>query len=478
MSAADVTAPLRVVLVTKHARGGGAERIASSLHRGLAERGHHAWLATAKGDPDDPSILRIPRGRPPGGMPGRLLRRTARAVGARGGGRAPARTLEGWLRNASDPKGWMHNRLGHEPMRFPGTARIPTLAPEPPDLIHCHNLHGAYFDLRQLAPMSRRLPVALTLHDEWTFTGHCAYTLGCERWRTGCGSCPDLAVYPAIRRDATHANWQTKRDIYVRSRLYVTTPSQWLTDRAKVSILAEGVRSWRTIPNGVDLSVFTPANQADARRRLDLPLEPFIVLFTANQARRSPFKDWATVSEAAERAASLVAGRRVLCLALGDEGPSRQFANGELRFVPYRSEMGDVAAFYQAADLYLHAAKADNLPTTILEALATGLPVVATAIGGIPEEVRSLAGAAGAWPGAAVGPDAATGVLVGAADAQGMGSAAASLLGDDALRRRLGRNAVADAAARFDIDRQVDATLAWYREIIEDWRQARPAAKG
>ena len=77
--------------------------------------------------------------------------------------------------------------------------------------------------------------------------------------------------------------------------------------------------------------------------------------------------------------------------------------------------------FYQAADLYLHAAKAENLPTTILEALASGLPVVATAVGGIPEEVRSLAGAPGAWSGEGHPRDEATGVLVAPGDACGHG---------------------------------------------------------
>src|SRR5690606_33473914 len=66
-----------------------------------------------------------------------------------------------------------------------------------------------------------------------------------------------------------------------------------------------------------------------------------------------------------------------------------------IRFVGYQSEPRIVACFYQAADLYLHAAKADTFPTTILEALACGLPVVATAVGGIPEQVSTISGSFG-----------------------------------------------------------------------------------
>jgi glycosyltransferase involved in cell wall biosynthesis len=465
--------PLRVVQVTKYAQGGGAERVASSLHRGLQRRGHHAWMATARPPVEaDGTILQIP---PPPAVPdgavGRGLLRTADMLGRHARGVAGVRTVQRGLRIAATPKRRLDLYRGREIFDYPGTAAIPDLPPERPDVVHCHNLHGGYFDLRELAPMSHRLPVAMTLHDEWTFTGHCGYGLGCERWRIGCGSCPDLTIYPAIRRDGTKANLRAKRAIYEASRLYVSTPSQWLMDRAQVSALAAGVVGWRTIPNGVDRSIFRPGDRAVARAKLGLPGEPFILLFAANKGRQSPFKDYPTVAAAAVRAAAMTEGRHVLCLALGDEGPPEPFDNGELRFVPYRTDVRDVAAYFQAADAYLHAARSENLPTTILEAMATGLPVVATAVGGIPEEVRSLEGVPGAWPGAAHPRSEATGVLVAQADAEGMGAATATILADDDLRATLSGNAAADAARRFDLDRQLDATIAWYREIIADWSE-------
>ncbi|HEY5435222.1 MAG TPA: glycosyltransferase [Candidatus Limnocylindrales bacterium] len=465
------TAPLRVIQVTKVAQGGGAERIASSLHQGMLRRGQRSWMATARNDGTDPLVLTIPPPDPrSAGLASRGLRRVARALGPRESGNAATHALQRTLRMAAAPRRSLDRYRGRELFDFPGTAAIPDLPPEPPDVVHCHNLHGGYFDLRQLAPMSHRLPLAMTLHDEWTFTGHCGYGISCERWRTGCGLCPDLTLYPAIPRDGTRANWRAKRAIYTGSRLYVSTPSQWLMDRAQASILAGGAAGWRMIPNGVDRSIFRPGDRTEARARLGLPVEPFILLFAANKAQRSPYKDWATVSRAAARAAAEVPTRTVLCLALGDDGPSLPIENGELRFVPYRTDILEVAAYFQAADVYLHAARAENLPTTILEALATGLPVVATAVGGIPEEVRNLASAPGAWSGRGYERDRATGVLVAPANADDMGAAAAAILRDDDLRATLSANAAADAAQRFDLDRQLDTTIDWYREIIADWR--------
>ncbi len=224
-----------------------------SLHRGLLDRGHRSWMATTTRDRDDPALLTIPKRRKRrGNLASRTLRRAGRFAGRHARPRGLGRSIERALTTAAAPGPFIADLRGREVFDFPGTSRIPSLPPEPPDLVHLHNLHGRYFDLRQLAPMSHRLPVVMTLHDEWTFTGHCAYALHGDRWRTGCGSCPDLDVYPAIRRDGTQANLRAKADIYARSRLHVSTPSQWLMDRARDSVLARGVVDWRVIHNGVD----------------------------------------------------------------------------------------------------------------------------------------------------------------------------------------------------------------------------------
>ena len=228
----------------------------------------------------------------PEGAASRGLLRTADALGRHARGVPGVRTVQHGLRIAATPKRRLDLYRGREIFDYPGTAAIPDLPPERPDVVHCHNLHGGYFDLRELAPMSHRLPVAMTLHDEWTFTGHCGYRLGCERWRIGCGSCPDLTIYPAIRRDGTKPNRPRKRAIYEKSRLYVSTPSQWLMDRAQVSIWRPARSVGGRSPTASTGRSSGPAIGAAARERWNYPVEPFILLFAANKGRQSPFKDY------------------------------------------------------------------------------------------------------------------------------------------------------------------------------------------
>ncbi|NIA69016.1 glycosyltransferase [Pelagibius litoralis] len=450
---------LKVLTVSAADEGGGAEKIAMTLFRALRASDHMSWMAVGRRKKADPDIFTIPDT----AWKEALLDWVSPAIAGRLG---EARFRRALLQ-LTNPRFLLDRLRGREPFHYAGTMRLLDLPPERPDVLHCHNLHGGYFDLRELARLGSELPVVLTLHDEWTFTGHCAYTLGCERWRNGCGQCPHLDVYPAIRRDGSAANWAAKRAIFNSSRLYVATPSRWLMERVKDSVLANAIVEAKVIPNGIDLGVFKPGNRAEARHRLGLPADVLILLFTANRARVSPFKDYVTVRAAALEVARVLPQRRVLLLALGDAGPDEKVGDTEIRFVPYQSEEGTVASYYLAADVYLHAAHADNFPTTILEASACGLPVVATAVGGIPEQIDSL-DYHGLREGAGSGDNAekATGVLVPPGDSMAMAEAVRLLLEAPNLRTRLSRNAAERAQREWSEVRMVEAYLDWYRQIL------------
>ena len=202
-------------------------------------------------------------------------------------------------------------------------------------------------------------------------------------------------------------------------------------------MLAACVSQSRVVPTGIDLSVFRPSQREAARERLDIPQDAKVLLFVANSARRNVYKDYGMLSAAVARLAGACKGQKVLLIALGDSAASDLHADVEIRFVPHVKRSAEVARYYQAADVYVHAAAADTFPRAVLEALACGVPVIATDVGGIPEQILSLD--------SGVRPDDATGITVPAGDVEAMTRAMARLLTDEALRRMLGRNAAADA---------------------------------
>jgi len=455
---------MRILQVSKRDIGGGAASVAWNLFQAYRASGIETWLAVGEKHSDDPHTLLIPNRQCQSNWT-KFWTKIQLRLDEYGSIRGTNRCSRG-VRFIADPTKWQATYRGIEDFKFPGTQRLLELTPHKPDLVHCHNLHNDYFDLRVLSWLSKQLPVILTLHDAWLLSGHCAYSIDCEKWRSGCGQCPDLSIYPAINRDSTHNNWQRKRTIFSRSRLYLSSPSSWLMERAKESILSPGIVDVRVIHNGIDLSVFRPGQKSEVRRELGIPANASILLFAAEGIRNNRFKDFQTLKKAVEQIAERDKTRQLIFIALGEDAPNEMIGQAEVRFIPYQRDPRIVALYYQAADLYLHAARADTFPNVILEALACGTPVVATAVGGIPEQVKGLKAVVETPdPLNHYDLDEATGVLVSAGDAQGMAEAIETLLDDLPLRNRMSKNAAADASVRFDLQRQIDDYLNWYSRI-------------
>lgn len=439
---------LRILHVNTSDLGGGAERSAWNLFRAYRQCGFNSWLATGRKYSDDPGVLVVPNelSRP-------RWTRLCRQVQSRG-----ANTSLQPLAQLMDKLAWLGEPtrlieryliLGVEDFNYPGTRHLLDLPIQRPTLVHCHNLHGNYFDLRALSWLSKQVPVIVNLRDAWLLSGHCAHSLGCERWKTGCGHCPNLTTYPAIPRDKTSYNWRRKRSIYAKSRLYVTTPSQWLMDRVQESIL-HGVL-YRVIPNAIDLETFRPGNRHAARRVLDLPQNTQIILLIAHTV----FRDLATMEAALAQASSTNRGEDLLFICLGKKKPDQPLGQGRIRYMGIERDQRRMALYYQASDVYIHAALGEVFGKTITEAMACGIPVVATAVGGIPEQVV----------------DGVTGFLVPPYDARAMGCAIQRLLLNDDLCGRVGQAAAEHAKQQFGLDQQVHSFLGWYEEVMENWSQ-------
>ena len=253
------------------------------------------------------------------------------------------------------------------------------------DLVHFHGMHSGTFSYMALPKVAASRPCVLSLHDTWAFTGHCAHTYGCERWKTGCGDCPRPEEPPAIVRDGTRLEWRLKSRAFLKSGIRLISKSAWTTRMARVSALRH--LPLTEIPYGVDTGVYRPRGRARSRELLGLPQDRFVLLVSAQDlAGRRHGIDLLVralqglTPDLAARCVLLVMGKRGIELAQGAGLPVRDLgylADGHLK-----------AIAYSAADLYVFPVRADVFGLSSIESQACGTPVVSFRVGGVPDHVR------------------------------------------------------------------------------------------
>ncbi len=422
---------MKILQVNTYDRGGGAAAVARDLH-GEYRRTEEAILAVGRRYGNEPGVVQIEKS-PEAEMSKELLPFSTRMV-----------RLVHRMACGHTYENIMLRRTGRDVLCYPSSRKLLDVAGFAPDIIQCHNLHGHYFDLKALPEISTQAPVVLTLHDCWLLGGHCAHSFSCERWHTGCGDCPDINIPRAVMRDASAANWKDRQAVFSKFQYRISAPCQWLVDKAKASLLSDNMLEAKMIPNGVDLRIFHPGKQKDARRRLGLDLDSIIVLHVGIYARTSWWRDYGMLEDALAEPDD-----DITLLCIGEAGEPRQRGRLSVRFVPPLRDRARLADLYRAANIYAHPAKQDTFPTTVLEALACGTPVIATSVGGIPEQVD----------------EGRTGFLVPPGDTATMRARLFRLLSDENALERMGARAAEEAAARFDVVQQADAYLEWFRSF-------------
>lgn len=248
-----------------------------------------------------------------------------------------------------------------------------------PDIIHLHNLHGYYINIKILFDYLKTSgkKVVWTLHDCWAFTGHCAHfvTSGCERWRTECFNCPKKRAYPSSLVDKSKRNYSFKKNLFTGlDNLTVVTPSRWLEGLVKESFLGE----YRTqvINNGIDLSVFKPT-ESDFKEKNGISDKKIVLGVASAWGKNKGLDDFKSLS------GILSDEYKIVLVGLTEEQIAQM--PEKILSIKRTNSTRELAEIYTAADVFVNPTYSDTYPTVNLEAQACGTPVITYRTGGSVE---------------------------------------------------------------------------------------------
>lgn len=314
------------------------------------------------------------------------------------------------------------------------------------DILHFHGTHG-FLNYLALPRLTKDKPAVFTVQDMWTLTGHCGYSFDCDRWKIGCGDCPDLSIYPAVERDATHLEWKLKDWVYQQLNLILICPSQWIANLAQQSPLTNRFPIHH-IPYGIDTEIFQPLDPQQCRSQLGLPQDKKILLFAAvnlNDHR----KGGDLLIKALQNLPPSLKAETVLMVFGRETQKIAELVDLQVFHLGYLNDDRAKAVAYSAANLFLFPTRADVFGLVSIESQACGTPVVSFKVGGVSDHVH---------PGI-------TGYLAEAENAQNFGDGIVQLLEDEPLRHQMSQQCRAIAVEEYNAKSLTEKHIEMYREL-------------
>jgi len=345
---------MRVLHFSTFDNDGGAARGSLWLHRALRAEGIDSLMMVGRKKSDDASILPLPH--------------LADRLAAKLRGRLDAAPLLRYDKtdDAFWTLGWLPARISH------------IVEEVDPDVVHLHWIGAGFLPIDALKRIGR--PLVWTLRDMWPLTGGCHYTAGCERYRQGCGACPQLGS--ARETDISRKLWQRKERSWAGLNLHLAPISGWLADCVQASPLLRDFPR-EIVPNGLDAGKFRPTEKRLARRAWGLPADKRIVLYGAVNATQDRRKGFPELLTALDRFGKTDKARDTLLVVFGDLEPADMPDIGiETRYVGYVGDDDRLALLYSCADVAVMPSLQEAFGKTLIEAMACGTPVVAFASGG------------------------------------------------------------------------------------------------
>lgn len=255
------------------------------------------------------------------------------------------------------------------------------------DTIHLHNIHDFCINLPILFRYitHNNISVIWTLHDCWTYTGHCPYytVAKCNKWMYGCGRCPQKSVNPRTVLDTTHLMWKVKRHLFLGiDKLTIVTPSEWLSQEVSKSFLKD--RTIKVIHNGIDLSIFRP-QESDIRRKYNI-MDKYVILGVASGwDPRKGIDVFITLAD-------LLDPNIYKIILVGTDVNIDNDLPECIISIHRTNNQNELAQLYTLANVFVNPTREDNYPTVNMEAIACGTPVVTFNTGGSPEMIGDNTG--------------------------------------------------------------------------------------
>ena len=260
-----------------------------------------------------------------------------------------------------------------------------------PDIIHLHNLHGNYLNIRLFSYLKEsNFPVVWTLHDCWPFTGHCTHYIydRCEKWKDGtCGRCQRRTEYPAsYLQDRSRKNFQDKKAIFTGCKnLTITTVSDWLADQVRQSFLKE--YPVRRVYNGVSLEQFAPV-ESGMRRSLGIEEGQVMILcVTDGWSNRKGLDHVVAAAEAIREK-----GLPYRIVMVGVQKKLHKRPPEEIIALSRTDSRQQLVELYSCADVMWNPSSVETFGLVNIEALACGTPVITMNTTACPETVDSTCG--------------------------------------------------------------------------------------
>jgi len=253
------------------------------------------------------------------------------------------------------------------------------------DIIHLHFTNFGFLSMQNIAQLcALGKPVVWTLHDMWAFTGGCHHSGTCENYQSKCGFCKEFMKHPA-KNDLSNRLWEKKIKAFKQKNLSAITCSQWLLMRAKKSSILQH-HHLAAIPNTLDTEqIFVPKHKKDAKRTLGLSENIPLILFVAVRpnAPKKGFKQFIEAVQLLENRTSFQIG---IIGNVVDKMPFEGLSQA-ITYFGHVDSPEKMASIYQASDAYVTTSLEENLPNTIMEAMACGTACVGFEVGGIPEMI-------------------------------------------------------------------------------------------